>query len=182
MKLHKILFFLLASPFLMASETTPEIQKVTNKDNYKPHIGILSGLSEPEGDLDAKSGNLMIEVAQQPVIPFSMGLQFLMSSFSGENEPEVERLALMASGSYNFGGSTPIIKHSYLMLSAGGVLDKLEGTDEWALGIMPAAGFDHPIESWSDSEVTLGLRASYLFTTDSRPDELALRGAIKYWY
>ena len=68
------------------------------------------------------------------------------------------------------------------MLSSGAILDKLDGDDQFALGIMPAAGFDHPIKAWSDSEMTLGLRASYLFVTDSRPDELALRAAVKYWY
>ena len=40
---HMILF-LLASPLLLASDLTPEVQKVTLKENYKPHIGILSGL------------------------------------------------------------------------------------------------------------------------------------------
>ena len=176
-----IILFLLASPILMASDLTPEVQKVTLKENYKPHIGILSGLTEPEGELDA-SGSVMIETALQPVIPFSAGLQFMLSEMDGETESKVERFGLLASASYNFGGDTPIIRHSYLMLSSGAILDKLDGDDQFALGIMPAAGFDHPIKAWSDSEMTLGLRASYLFVTDSRPDELALRAAVKYWY
>ena len=80
-----IILFLLASPILMASDLTPEVQKVTLKENYKPHIGILSGLTEPEGELDA-SGSVMIETALQPVIPFSAGLQFMLSEMDGETE------------------------------------------------------------------------------------------------
>ena len=56
---HMILF-LLASPLLLASDLTPEVQKVTLKENYKPHIGILSGFTEPEGNLDAH-GSLVVQ-------------------------------------------------------------------------------------------------------------------------
>jgi hypothetical protein len=84
-------------------------------------------------------------------------------------------------GTYNFGGTTPVIKDSFVGVGVGPVI-KNDGTD---IAIAPLAGFDIPLKEETNHErdfYSLGLHAKYMFVSSSDPKELSVNAALKYWY
>lgn len=168
--------------FAQNNETTVSTTADTEwkKDFPKPHMGLLAGVVDPESyDAAAEYG---VDVGYQPYVPFGLGLEVTSSTNSIDNQADMTRTKFMVKGSYNFGGSTPVIRESYVGLGAGPMLESFGSDTDVAVGFMPYAGFDVPLQKKSQDYMSLGLVARYLTTTSGGPDSFALNGALKYWF
>jgi len=163
-----------------ASDLTPEVRAVQDKQAYKPHLGVKLGIADPEGSADA-AAEVSATIGFQPVIPFSVGLESSFVKFN-DDPSGLERTSLMVYGNYNFGGDIPIIKHSYVGVSAGPAWENEKNDEGLALVWVHTIGFDQPLTSLTREPLTIGASASYLISTRSTPDSLNLAGVIKYWY
>lgn len=161
------------------SNTFPTPAK-SNAQERRPHVGLLAGYSNPEGGSYTPTVGYGVDFGIQPYIPFSIGAELASTT----NDGALTRTTLLARGTYNFGGSLPLISHSYFGAMLGPVLDTESHHDGVHFGIAPVLGFDIPVGSASISEntFTLGLNARYLFVNESAPDTFALNGAMKYWF
>jgi len=89
----------------------------------------------------------------------------------------------VARGTYNFGGTIPVVRHSYVGAAAGAVFDRNTDFDGNWLASGPVAGFDIPVrEVANDRSVTLGAQAQYLFVEGSAPDSMSLNAQAKFWF
>ncbi len=172
-----VLFFSIQA---MASSLIPEVRAIQDKRFYKPHVGVKIGISEPEGRTNA-STQFSANIGYQPVIPFSIGLEGRYVKFDNSSN-NLERTSVLTYGNYNFGGDTPIIKHSYIGLSAGLAWEKEDNRDGLAFITSPTIGFDHPLGKFIGEPITLGASLSYNLSSRSTLDTLNISGAIKYWY
>jgi hypothetical protein len=182
LKLCVLALFLTASAYSQTSTkpndpgpTLPVIKDVHNHEEARMHVGINTGINIPEGDHGA-TPELGIDIGVQPVIPFGVGLELSTSRFDGADNELYRRTTLLARGTYNFGGDTPVIRYSYLGLAAGPVFLH-DGTE---LGVAPIMGFDVPITE--DHRCSLGFIAKYLFVTSDDPNSLMTSAAVKYWF
>ena len=158
--------------------TFPEAKEVTNSGEEKVHMGLNMGFNSPEGSYDS-SMNLGVDVGFQPYIPFGVGAELFTTEMDRDNRnSDDQRTALLAKGTYNFGGGIPVIRHSYAGLGAGPVLTG----STWDIGIAPLAGFDIPVTQLSGKDLTLGANIKYLATTSDTPDSFMTNFAVKYWY
>lgn len=149
----------------------------TTRDEWVPHIGLLAGVATPEGDYDS-TGEVGIDIGFQPYIPFGLGAEISYYNSAGDNR-DLERTQALAKGTYHFGGTTALIKHSYVGLGAGAVF-KSNGT---ALVSAPILGFDIPLRTVENmNKLSIGANAKYAVIEGSEPDSLSVVGAVKYWY
>ena len=151
----------------------PEPQAVESKDQYRLHMGLTAGVSSPRGDAES-SPEFGINVGFQPYVPFGLGAEIITAEL---DETNVQRTSVLARGTYNFGGDIPVLRSSYLGVTAGPMF--VDGDTEFAVG--PLAGFDIPLQNQSSNFLSLGLQAKYLWTTETQ-DALSAGLALKYWY
>ncbi len=161
------------------SSTFPEPTAVETKSGLRPHVGVTAGIANPEGSYDT-APEFGLDVGFQPYVPFGIGAMVTTSRNSAKNGAhDLERTTVLARGSYNFGGTTPIIKHSWVGVAVGPVF-RHDGTD---FGIAPILGFDIPLREGPGKYLSLGADAKYLSVAgDSSADAFSLNGAVKYWF
>lgn len=161
------------------SSTFPEPSAIETKSGYRPHIGITAGVANPEGSYDT-APEFGLDVGFQPYVPFGIGAMVTTSRNSAKNGAhDLERTTVLARGSYNFGGTTPIIKHSWVGVAMGPVF-RHDGTD---FGIAPMLGFDIPLREGPGKYLSLGADAKYLsVANESSADAFSLNGVVKYWF
>lgn len=96
-------------------------------------------------------------------------------SSSGEN---LDRTSVLARGTYNFGGTIPVIRESYVGLGLGPII-KASGTD---MAYVPMLGFDIPLSDEYNQTISLGALAKYNIIDGSDQDAGSLDAGIKYWF
>ncbi len=161
------------------SSAFPGPAAVESRDGLRPHIGVTAGIANPEGSYDT-APEFGLDIGFQPYIPFGVGAMITTSRNSARNGAhDLERTSVLARGSYNFGGSTPIIKHSWVGVAVGPVF-RHDGTD---LGVAPMLGFDIPLREGFGRYLSLGADAKYLtIANDNEADAFSLNGVVKYWF
>lgn len=164
----------------MASDITPELRAVTHEELYKPHLGVAAGWSQPEGSYQS-SGVYSIEYGIQPYIPFSYTIKGLFAEYI-DGDTSFNRTSLILEGKYNFGGTIPLIKYSYVGLGLGPAWEDGSVDDGLALAFYPQVGFDWPLKKWLGEPISLGMNANYLISSRSTADTFNLTGVVKYWY
>ena len=151
----------------------PEPQAVENKDQYRIHMGLTAGISSPRGAAESSS-EFGVNIGFQPYVPFGLGAEVITAELDDTN---IQRTSVLGRATYNFGGDIPVLKSSFLGLTAGPMF--VDGRTEWSMG--PMVGFDIPLQASSSNFLSLGLQAKYLWTTGSQ-DALSSGVALKYWY
>lgn len=159
--------------------------KDMDQADWKPHVGAILGMANPEGNFDS-AVNYGIDIGFQPYIPFGAGLE-LSSGESDRNNnvgarEHLRRTLVLARGTYNFGGDLPLIRHSYVGALLGPTIDSNSSYEGVHLGLGPALGFDIPLRDQTQKALSLGLNAKYLLVNDAAPDLFALNGVVKYWF
>jgi len=160
------------------TSTFPAPAKPENVSEWRTHLGVLAGYTNAEGKYKSALG-YGADWGIQPYIPFGVGAEIA----STENEGNLTRTTLLGRGTYNFGGTIPVINKSYVGAMLGPVWDSESRNDGVRFGLGPVIGFDLPLgKEITQNTVTLGLNARYLFVNESAPDTFALNGAMKYWF
>lgn len=162
----------------------PEPRLANEKTELKPHVGLKGGVANPEGDFDATS-EYGLEIGYQPYIPFSVGLELTTMSSNRANASNLNRTKALAKANYNFGGTTPIIRSSFVGMGLGPVVDSEGGETVFrpALGLL--TGFDIPLSHTGQivpQSFTLGANLSYLFVGNNGADTFGLNAVAKYWF
>jgi len=156
---------------------------IENRSEYKPHIGVLTGIATPEGNYQS-SAEYGVTMGYQPYIPFSIGAEFSHSKnnvSSGSDVADLDRTKLLINGAYNFGGTIPVISKSYIGLAVGPMLESTNSTDRIVVGTMPNAGFDIPFKI-KDNSLSLGLNARYLISSSGASNTFSMNAMAKYWF
>ncbi len=164
--------------------TYPPVAKTMTKSEMAPHVGIITGLTNPENFKSTTEYG--VDVGFQPWTPLSLGLEWTGANtnrrLAGTKE-SLDRTNVLLKAAYNLGGETPVVRHSYLGVALGPVIDNraYRGTHS---GIGPVAGFDIPVtkEQRESQALTLGLAAKYIFVSGPSPDGFSMNGALKYWF
>lgn len=178
---------LFTSTVVLAAEnpgrsTFPEPRQVEYRAERKPSVGIVGGIVDPQNG-QSTVANLGLNFSIQPYIPFSAGFELSGYAYRpGENLPSTTRLRLLGKAAYNFGGTTPVIRHSYVGFGLGPVVDNYQNVMDVELGFAPMLGFDIPIGVEADPHFSLGATADYLFVGGAKSEIFALNGAVKYWF
>jgi hypothetical protein len=155
----------------------PLPKPVVEKENYKMHVGLLTGINIPEGRRGA-TPEIGVDIGYQPFIPYGLGLELSTSRFDAADDEMHKRVTMLAKGSYNFGGDLPVIRYSYVGL-AGGAVFLHKGPE---MGIAPTMGFDIPLGPEIHDAMTLGFYTKYLVVSGGQPDSLMTSAAFKFWY
>lgn len=164
------------------SKTLPEVTPVENEAGFRPHFGILAGVSTPEGSFDT-GAEYGIDVGFQPVIPFSLGIEFNQANYDADAGDDFSRSSFLLKGAYNFGGNIVVLKDSYIGLGAGLLVEDVGPATTTYGGLMPNLGFDIPTFQIKEDWVSLGANARYLITgSENAPDVFAVNGVLKYWF
>lgn len=157
--------------------TLPHMRPLSSETERKYHIGLSGGLSSPEGN-SQENPVYGINVGFQLFVPVSMQIEAMTANFSRANQSDRQRTSVLVRGNYNFGGTIPVIRSSYVGLGLGPVFT---GSD-LELGASPIAGFDIPLTRAPRNYLTLGLSVSYLITAGDTPDSFIGTANLKYWY
>jgi hypothetical protein len=164
-------------PAKTTSSTFPAPTPIETQEEYRVHMGVNLGFNTPEGSYDTTSG-LGVEVGYQPYIPFGVGAELFTTQIDADKGNDEQRTTLLGRGSYNFGGTAPVIRNSFVGLGAGPVY--ADGV--WEVGLAPLVGFDIPVTKINDQDLTLGANAKFLVTSTNSPDSFMANLAVKYWY
>lgn len=165
------------------SSTLPKPEKISDPAGLRPHLGVTAGIANPEGSYRS-APEFGVDIGFSPYVPFGIGTSYTVSRnvSKSANTKDLERQSILARGTYNFGGSTPVIKNSWVGVAAGPVF-RYNGTD---LGVAPVIGFDIPIGEQAargGSHISLGADAKYLALINSDDsDALSVNGVVKYWF
>ncbi|MFZ3230366.1 MAG: hypothetical protein WA160_09185 [Pseudobdellovibrio sp.] len=160
--------------------TFPYPHPLTSSAESRPHLGAILGLVSPEGSYNS-SAEYGVDIGFQPYIPFSVGAELTHSRTHSNTDEVLDRTNLLAKVSYNFGGTIPIIKNSYVGIASGAAF-KSDGTDFVSA---PLIGFDIPLKESNQNEMeifSIGVNAKYIIAGSSDPDALSINGVLKYWY
>ncbi|HMN67161.1 MAG TPA: hypothetical protein PKC28_01350 [Bdellovibrionales bacterium] len=149
---------------------------VENRDEMRMHVGLLAGFDNAEGGFN-NTFEYGVDVGFQPYIPYGLGAEL-----STADEGDLTRTKLLGRGTYNFGGSIPLINRSYVGAALGPVFDSDSANDGTHLGIAPVLGFDIPFSPVTNQAISLGAQARYLFVSDAAPDSFSVNGQLKYWF
>lgn len=165
-----------------SSATFPSPREVTQESEYKPHVGIQGGISNPEGSYDTGS-EIGLDIGFQPYIPYGIGVEFTQARAESKGVADsIDRTNILAKGAYNFGGSTVFIKDSYVGMGAGRSFATTG--DNWVLA--PLAGFDIALNRGADRStigvITAGALAKYNIVEGSASNALSVNGMLKYWF
>jgi hypothetical protein len=159
----------------------PPAKKAEGKAELKPSLAVFGGMADTaEG---RKTGiGYGVEGGWQPVIPMSVVFEASQYvSNPGNGTAGLTRTRTLAKVNYNFGGGTPVIRHSYLGIGAGPVLDNINHSTTIDLGIAPQLGFDIPLGREQEN-VSLGANANYMWVGGAKPSVFSLNGVVKYWF
>lgn len=158
--------------------TFPHPHEVEDVTETRPHIGIITGVADTARSYNPAL-NLGIDAGFQPYVPFSVGFELSHSANDTDSKVEtLERTKALFRFSYNFGGSYPLIKSSYVGIAAGAIFENVDQTSNLRAGLSPIIGFDLPVaRQW-----TVGANANYLLVSGPQPDSWGVNGAVKYWY
>ncbi len=148
---------------------------------YKPHVGLLAGAVMPEDSDGDDEANIGLDIGYVPTKEnFTLGLEYGFSQVGSGDAEEDVHTALLKAG-YAFGGDTTFIKHSWVALGIGALIN-----EDDTLGVAaPMVGFDIPVSDMDKDYITLGANARYNFVEeqgDLENDSLTVNGAVKYWY
>lgn len=166
------------------SRTLTQPYKSETKEEFKPSIGVIAGFN----DMAARSRDNTVEygitAAFQPIVPFSAGVELTRLTAPSDETDDLNRTKLLVTHNYNFGGTIPVVKNSYVGVGLGPVFDEVDNRWDIEAGIAPTAGFDIPIamNSADQTRYTLGANANYLWVTGSNPDSFSVNGQMKYWF
>lgn len=163
-------------------ETATEQEAIKYVTKNKPTIGLRSGVANTDMENYDDSWEYGLEMGFQPFVLYSLAVEF--SGYANDpagDLPPLTRTKLLGKGMYNFGGNTPVIRHSYIGLAAGPVWDNISNDVATELGIAPFLGFDIPLAGRA-SRFSLGANANYLFVSGGKPETLAMNGMVKYWF
>lgn len=149
---------------------------VTLASELKPHVGILIGAAQPEGS-GITASEFAVDVGYQPYIPFGIAAEF-NHAYINDGTESVDRNTLWLKATYNLGGTTPVIRESYVGFGVGAVF-KPSST---SAAIAPIAGFDIPVSVTPNEMFTLGGSLRYAIVGDNEVDTLSVSGVLKYWY
>lgn len=146
---------------------------------YKPYVGILAGMTSPEGDGDDE-GEVGIDIGYSPdKANFMLGAEFSHARFDDVAiNDEIDRDTLLLKAGYKFNSDNMFVRNSWVALGIGALF-----TDDDTLAVAaPAVGFDIPVTSTDTEYLTLGLNARYNFIEADAVDTGTVAGAVKYWY
>lgn len=155
-----------------ATSTARQSSKAEMQEQQRPHVGVMAGFADPVGG-QGSVGSFGIDIGYQPYVPFGLGLEI----GSTQNE-DFKRTDILVRGTYNFAGTTPIVKDSYVGVGIGPVFL----SDGTALAAAPIVGFDIPLKNQDRYFLSLGANAKYEFVSGGSPNFFALSGVVKYWY
>jgi hypothetical protein len=167
-----------------ASSTFPEPHSITEISQQKPSIGIKGGLTSPQGPYQG-AAEYGIEAGYQPYIPYSAGVEFTTMSANRSNASNLNRTKILAKVNYNFGGTIPIVRSSFVGAGLGPVFDSERGETviRPAAGLL--AGFDVPLTSSGQiipDSFSLGANVSYLFVGNNGVNAFGMNALVKYWF
>lgn len=165
--------------------TLPEVRDTMTQSQLKPHLGIMAGMSNPEASYDAAL-EVGVDLGFQAWTPFGVGVEVSHLSSrrdSAFGDRNLDRTNILAKGLYNFGGTQPVLRYSYVGLGLGGVIDAT-GYQGTHTGVAPLAGFDIPLgpRNTDEAAFSLGLGTKYVFVGGPSPDYFAINGLVKYWW
>lgn len=163
-----------------STSTFPKERPLSEWSESRPHVGLIAGLAAPEGSFRSTT-EYGIEAGYQPYIPFGLGAELTHLRTRSDVDELLDRTTLLLKGTYNFGGTTPIIKDSYVGLGFGAIA-KNDGTD---LAMAPLVGFDIPLKDATQKGrefFSLGAHAKYVVVSSNDPDALSVNAVLKYWY
>ena len=173
-----------------ASKTFPTPQSAEGA--HVAHLGIVGGYVDQIGPTKPTIA-YGVDAGFQPYVPFGVGFQALFYNANydrGITQIGIKRTELMLRGTYNFGGDNDLIRHSYIGVKTGAVINKpyfsvnngasVDGDSYTRLGIAPVIGFDAPIAE----HLSAGIDLSYLFVMgpEKNTDVLQALGSVKYWF
>lgn len=161
------------------SRIVPEHRTAVGPER-KPSIAVFGGVPISNGQ--QRGGAMSVEYARQPEIPFGTAVELGVAVTSEDRQQTLTRTKLMFKGNYNFGGTTPVIRYSYVGLGLGAVLDNQNSRSDLLFGFGPQLGFDIPVTRGTDSQVSLGANANYLMIGGDRAAVTAISGVAKYWF
>lgn len=170
--------FLTSGQLVSAQETGVSAVKKPQEfsSRYQPHVGLLAGVTDPEGDRDS-SGELGVEVGFKANSVMDIGAEFSNSKIDN-GAKDLTRNTLLLKAHYNVESDMVILKDSYLGLGAGAIFK----SNETVAVAAPLIGFDIPVTSGNSNYMTLGAAARYAFIAEGEIDTFTLSGAVKYWY
>ncbi len=157
-----------------------EVKELNESGLYKPHLAIISGVSDPVDNGYDAGGLLAVEAGYQMMVPYGVGIEVSTQDYDKDNGTDLTRTQMFLKGSYNFGGDTPVIKYSYIGLGLGMVSENSDDTATYG-AIMPNAGFDIPLTVLSE-QISLGANLRYTATASNEADSFGLNGVVKYWF
>lgn len=165
--------------------TTQKPRPVEYKSEYRPHIGVRGGMTDPSQNYGT-SFEYGVDVGYQPYVPFGLGAEFAqsLSSKSGASSESLTRNKLLARGTYNFSGNNALLRRSYVGYDLGAVIDNA-ATSSMSFAHGPIIGFDMPLSRITGEPAqsfTLGASLAYLFVGNARPDSMDLNARLKYWF
>lgn len=166
------------------TSTLPTPRPVTSMEEQRTHIGVRLGGANLESSFD-NTMEFGAEYGYQPYIPFSVTFELSGYRSNRSDLPDLNRSKILAKGSYNFGGSVPVLKDSFVGAGLGPVMDMFGDTAYGRLGISVQAGFDIPLTNSGNlaaQTYSVGADARYLFVSDASPDDFNLNGVVKYWF
>jgi hypothetical protein len=154
-----------------------------SESELKPHLGLLLGLSNPEGAYSS-GAELGLTMGYQFYIPYSLGFELsTVGNEASSDSAELRRTKALAQLTYNFAGNIPVISKSYVGLGMGPMLESFRGDDDFVWGVMPVVGFDIPLMSGKIENVfSLGANARYLISSSGLPNVFSTNVAAKYWF
>lgn len=156
----------------------------TDESDWKPHVGAVLGMTNPEGNFDS-AVQYGVDIGFQPYIPFGAGIEISTGVSDRTNvgvREDLRRTLALARGTYNLGGTLPVIRYSYVGGAIGPVIDSNSPYNGVHLGLAPLIGFDIPLRDVTQKSLSLGMNAKYIFVNDAAPDTFALNGIVKYWF
>ncbi len=164
------------------SSILPAERDAKSMAEEKPSIGLMMGTFVPD-DGSVATPNVGIDFMFQPRIPFAFGIE------ATHAEPEstvtgkrLKHTAVLAKAQYNFGGTIPVIRSSYVGIGAG--VQVQDSATRFAAA--PIVGFDIPLRDENGiSHVSLGANAKYLYVEgneDVDSNAVSMNGVLKFWY
>ncbi len=160
-------------------DSLPET-RVARDGEQKPSVGVHFGTASVRNDR-SPGQELGIEVGVQPLIPFSTAVELSAAVIPNKGDSAtLTRTKLFFKGNYNFGGSIPVIRYSYVGVGAGLVFDNLASKSDLQLGWAPQLGFDIPLGT--AEKYSLGANANYMMSGGDKAGVLALNAMAKYWF
>ena len=164
------------------TSTLPAERDAKNFAEMKPSIGVMLGTFVPD-DGHVATTNVGVDFMFQPRIPFSFGMEAThaepASTVTGN---KLRHTAVLAKADYNFGGTTPVIRSSYVGIGAG-VQFQNSGTQ---FAAAPIIGFDIPLKDENGiSHMTLGANAKYLYVAgneDVDSNATSINAVMKFVY